>query len=99
MPSDQNASTLKVRQPTDFLKLVSPFTYIERHKGAKLAGVAGALAPPLFMPHPEFFFLHSTGRFLGVKLVLIYPKIPRPLHDLAPFGALAYLVMYECCMI
>ena len=27
MPSDQNASTLKVRQPTDFLKLVSPLNF------------------------------------------------------------------------
>ena len=29
LPSDQNASTLKVRQPTDFLKLVSPFLQFE----------------------------------------------------------------------
>ena len=30
LPLDQNASTLKVRRPTDFLKLVSPFVLFEK---------------------------------------------------------------------
>ena len=36
MPSDQNASTLKVRQPTDFLKLVSPlFVHISENPNTR----------------------------------------------------------------